>query len=116
MLEVSQWSLNSLSNELLSLDLEELWVLLLLLGQILVGESTSGPLADDEELIILHLEKPVDTLGKNEAVGLSVHGLWTEGGGHQVDLLALELLKALRKVQEFDLDSSVLLWENSLTL
>ena len=105
-----------LSNELLSFHLVELWVGSVILGQILVGHTASGSVAHHKELTILHLIDTIVALRKDEAVGLSIHGLWTESGRDQVDITTLKLSHALRQLKTLNLDAGVLLWHDTLTL
>jgi hypothetical protein len=69
-----------------------------------------------EELVILHFVETILALGKDKAVGLSVHGLGAESCGNKVDFLAGPGSKGLWEVNELDFDANVFLRGNAFTL
>lgn len=59
-------------------------------GEALVGHVPGRAPAADEDVAGGRLEGHVLDVGSHPAVGLAKHGLWPQGGGHQVDVLALD--------------------------
>ena len=55
-----------------------------------MSQAQGGALGHDQDLAVLELEGAVLALGQHEAVGLAVHSLGTQGGGGEVDILALQ--------------------------
>lgn len=90
------------------------------LGELLVvalaGEALGGPVGDDEDLSVEHLEGSVLALGEGEAVGLAVHGLGAEGGGGEEYVLAGKRGERARELEDLELDDGVLLGPDALSL
>lgn len=59
-------------------------------GEALVGHVPGRAAAADEDVAGGRLKGHVLHVGSHPAVGLAKHGLWPQGGGHQVDVLALD--------------------------
>lgn len=60
-----------------------------LLGEALVRHVPCRAAGADEDVTGSRLEGHVLHVRSHPAVGLAEHGLWPQGGGHQVDVLAL---------------------------
>ena len=70
-----------------------------------------------EKLVIFHFEDTILALGKDVAVGLTVHGLRTESSSNHVNLFSSELfLDAFGKLEALYFDNGVLLGTHSLSL
>ena len=74
-----------------------------------MGKVASCSFGDDENIIILHLETAILTLGKDKAVSLAVHGLGAESTSNEIDITFSELGEAFRELEHLNLDTSVLL-------
>lgn len=74
----------------LSQNIHDDWHHSVLLGEALVGHVPGRAAAADEDVTGCRLEGHVLHVGSHPAVGLAKHGLWPQGGSHQVDVLALD--------------------------
>mmetsp|Transcript_25235 Transcript_25235/g.80189 ORF Transcript_25235/g.80189 Transcript_25235/m.80189 type:complete len:533 (-) Transcript_25235:661-2259(-) len=82
---------------------------LLHLPQALVAHVQGRPLRADEDLAPAHPEEAVLALGKHKAVGLPVHSLRPQCGGHQEDLRLPQSLGPLSgDLEDLQLDERVL--------
>lgn len=105
------------ADKFLALDIMKTGVLAKFLSHLLECEIASGSVRADEVLVILHLKDAILTFREHIAVGLAIHGLWSEGSSHEVDFLTSELLlHGLRNLEALDLDSSVFLWAHTFSL
>ena len=116
LLVTGERSLEGLSDEVLTGDISHFLDLAVLLQEILVGHVPGCSVRADEDLVVLRLESSISPRRKHEAVGLSVHGLRSQSGSHKIDLSVLDGLQRLWELEELNLDESVLLGSNSLSL
>ena len=108
-------SLDLHADELCTGNVGESRVLKFDLGHLLMSKVPGCSLSDNEKIVILHLVNTILALRQHEAVGLTVHGLRTQGTGDKEDVSLAELLQAVGELQHADLDASVLLDANTLT-
>ncbi|KAH3661532.1 hypothetical protein OGAPHI_006380 [Ogataea philodendri] len=124
--ELFQWSQRSVNlrtNQSRSRNLQNVIVVTSNWGNLLVTHVLERFLGTDVVFSISSVEQSVINLWRHKTTRLTVHGFWSQGCCNkvhlltsQVELLILQdLLSLFSKLGNFNLDTSVLLRENSLS-